>query len=870
MPGHSSHFVFGTHKVNALLRFVDWQNNPLGPMNSWPASLKTSLALVINSRQPMAIWWGPSLILLYNDAYRDLLPQADRDTAFGKPAKECFDEYWSLIGPQIEFVLAGQGSTWQENQRVTSMQDDKVVERWWTYGYSPVYDDEHIRGILVVCTELTEEYRAKKELKQLNELLSNEVAKRALVEAQLRQEKERINAVLDTLPMGMAIVAHPEGTITYHNPRAAEILGKSFLPDDGVNGIADNYSAIHPDGRLYQAEDYPSHKALVTGKLIGPEDMLYQRGDETIVLTARSVPVYDKNGKLTQIVTVYDDITEQRQTEQALHQSQKRDAIERLARRDDDHFFTAKLNSDEVLYRSIAKNLPSGAVFLVDQNLRYLLAEGPALRQAGMEPAHFEGKRVRQVVPPQQVEQAESDYRSALEGQELHREHEVNGQYFITRVTSIKDPQGKPFLALAFSYDITERRRNENRLQLLNEVGKVTSTAESGDNAMFDVTRILGQCMHADACVFAEFDADNDLVQLRQGWINAPELSISGAIPLSCFDHETIARLQVGETVVSCASGTTASLELQGSCDDLARYQAIMLCPLHSEGRLVAMMLILKKAVSSWTEDNMTLAQEIAELSWAKIERLQLNHVLRESDVQKDRFLATLSHELRSPLTAIEIGIDLLTMTPSEDIASAALARMNRQVNQLSRLVDDLLDISRIKHGKLELQVGRLDIRVAIEQAIETIYPSLEARRQKFSVTMSDAPMYVDADFVRLTQVFTNLLNNAVRYTPEEGSIGLNVEHDLEFVTVRIKDDGIGLDPSMLTAIFDFFVQADHHKLMQNHVGLGIGLSLVKQLVQLHGGTIEAQSPGLHKGSTFIVKLRLSPNQEQSPPVLVG
>lgn len=855
MVGHSSGFVFGTHKVNALLSFVDWNNNPLGPLDRWPATLKTTLSLIINSRQPMAIWWGPDLILLYNDAYRDLLSVADRDTAFGQPVKVCFEEYWSLIGPEIEFVLAGRGATWHDNQRITSIQDDKVVERWWSYGYSPIHDGGSIQGILAVCTELTEEYRAKNELQQLNERLSNEVAKRTLIEAQLRQEKERINAVLDTLPMGMAIVAHPEGTITYHNPKAAEILGMSFLPEDGVNGIAEDYTAIHADGTPYRAEDYPSHKALQTGKLVGPEDMLYRKGDETIVLTVRSAPVYDKTGKLTQIVTVYDDITEQRQTEQAFRHSQKRGAINQLACGETEPSGVAIVNQDEVLYRSIARHLPSGAVFLVDQQLRYVLAEGPALRKAGMEPANFEGKAVRYAVPPNDVERMESDYQSILNGKDLYREHEVNGQYFITRGTAIRDKQGNPFLALAVSYDITDRRRNENRLRLLNDVSTATNASENGDSVMLDVARVLGEFLHADVCVYADLDFNDKLVKLRQGWTRGADKTPAGSFSLSYIAHDMITLLQAGKTVVINHSRSFGSNATPTTTFDLTGYQTMMLCPLHSAGKLEAVMMVMQTRPRFWTDENVTLAQEVAEQSWSKIERLLLVQRLQEVDVQKDRFLATLSHELRNPLAAIETGVELLGVATSEDIASVALSRVRRQVNQLRRLVDDLLDVSRIKHGKIGLQLGRLDIRVAIEQSVETCYALIDERRQNLTVALGETPIYVNADFVRLTQVFTNLLNNAIRYTPEEGCVELYAEQDSEMVTIRVKDSGIGLDPGTLTSIFDIFVQADHHGFQHNHAGLGIGLSLVQQIVQLHGGTIEAQSSGLQQGSTFVVRL---------------
>lgn len=434
---NSTYQVVGTHRVNALLSFTDWLSTPVGRPESWPVELKNALSLILNTHQPMAIWWGEELLHFYNDAYRELLPEGQRDTTFGSPVRTVYPDAWDSIQPQINFVMSGQGSTWHENQKFSTLQEDlTAIERWWTYGYSPIYVGDSVGGILVVCTETTKEQAARQKFDELTRSLAEEVARRAVVETQLRAERVRLDAVLDTLPTGLVIVGYPEGTILYQNPKASELLGMDTLPDDAVEEIEKNYTAVHADGRPYQADEYPSVIAFKTGKPIGPVDMLYQRGEERIVLTVRSSPVFDPQGRLDQVVTIFDEVTAARE-----------------------------LEKDKLLYRAIASHIPHGAVFLVDSDLRYVLADGPALRDAGMDSNRFEGRHVSQVVPPSDLPTVIADYETMLRGEEVYREHEAGGRHFATYGTCIQTSSG-PQLALAVSYDVTERLEREARLQL--------------------------------------------------------------------------------------------------------------------------------------------------------------------------------------------------------------------------------------------------------------------------------------------------------------------------------------------------------------------------------------------------------------------
>lgn len=246
-------------------------------------------------------------------------------------------------------------------------------------------------------------------------------------------------------------------------------------------------------------------------------------------------------------------------------------------------------------------------------------------------------------------------------------------------------------------------------------------------------------------------------------------------------------------------------------------------------------------------------------LVWQDVtERKRIERALLEADQRKDDFLATLAHELRNPLAPIRSAVEILR-TVGELPAPAGRSRdiIDRQVRHLTRLVDDLLDVSRISRGKIQLHLAAHDLRTVVEQALETSRPLIEARGHRLNVTQPTEAVPVHGDADRLAQVVANLLNNAAKYTPKPGDIVLWVGVEDGCAIVRVRDTGLGLAPEQLTSIFEPFAQVEHAE-QQRMGGLGIGLSLVKSLVEMHGGTVVASSEGPDRGSEFTVRLPLS------------
>jgi signal transduction histidine kinase/CheY-like chemotaxis protein len=235
--------------------------------------------------------------------------------------------------------------------------------------------------------------------------------------------------------------------------------------------------------------------------------------------------------------------------------------------------------------------------------------------------------------------------------------------------------------------------------------------------------------------------------------------------------------------------------------------------------------------------------------------RERAEEALRLGDRRKDEFLATLAHELRNPLAPIRTGLDILRLRSGDAQATQrATDIMERQLRQMVRLVDDLLDVSRINTGKFTIKSGRVELKAVVNDALEVVRPYIELHGHELTIDLPDRPVFLNGDATRLAQILSNLLNNAAKYTNRGGRVGLRATVDDRTLTLVVSDTGIGIAPDMLDTVFEMFVQVDS-TLERSVAGLGVGLSLARKLVELHGGSIEAHSAGLGHGSQFVVRL---------------
>lgn len=295
-----------------------------------------------------------------------------------------------------------------------------------------------------------------------------------------------------------------------------------------------------------------------------------------------------------------------------------------------------------------------------------------------------------------------------------------------------------------------------------------------------------------------------------------------------------------------------------------------LLVPIRSRGRtLGAITFLTAESGRRYTPADLGVARDLADRAAVAIHNAELYHALQDADRRKDEFLATLAHELRNPLAPIRTGLQLLRMADASGRAEHARAMMERQATQLARLVDDLMDVSRISRGKMELIKERVGLAAVVGSAVETSRPLIDHMGHDLRVDLPTRPVWLDADPTRLAQVFMNLLNNAAKYSDRGGRIRLAAEVRGDEVEVVVRDRGIGIPLDKLGSIFDLFSQVDR-SLEKSQGGLGIGLSLVRRLVEMHGGTVEARSSGPGQGAEFVVRLPVATGPAEATLAAAG
>ncbi len=276
------------------------------------------------------------------------------------------------------------------------------------------------------------------------------------------------------------------------------------------------------------------------------------------------------------------------------------------------------------------------------------------------------------------------------------------------------------------------------------------------------------------------------------------------------------------------------------------------------------LVLMRKEQKNPYAPSTIALATELVSHASVALENAILMHRIQEADRRKDEFLAMLAHELRNPLAPIRNALYVMKLSNDPNMRQQAEDTIERQLKQMVHLVDDLMDVSRITQGKIELRKERIQLAAAIQHAAETAQSLLRQRDHHLHIQLPKQPIWLEADVARISQIFSNILNNAAKYTNPGGKISVEAELLGDKVTITVSDNGIGIPPDMLTHIFDMFSQVDS-SLERAQGGLGIGLTLVKSLVEMHGGTIEAQSRGLNEGSSFTVTLPVAHTEEEAP-----
>lgn len=626
---------------------------------------------------------------------------------------------------------------------------------------------------------------------------------RKQAEERLRQAQRLTQTIIDGA--GALVFAKDlAGRYFLTNRAWRERVGLSEQQADGVTDEAVYGPLVAQDVRRNDEQ------VLASGRLMVAEETTFQRGRAVYYLSSK-FPLLDETGHAYAVCGVSTDVTSLKETQAAL-QARERE-LQTLAD-----------NTPDILAR-------------FDRQLRHVFVSAAIERMTGRTPRDFIGRTARELDMP-------ADLCDCWENAVQAAFHEARAQtvaftyeaadglrHFSGRFVPEFGSDGSIDHVLAVLHDDTEQKRAEQDINRLLEEER-------------HYARLLARMAQASRLVHASLSADEIAQVLTH---QAREiLGARRAVTQLTLEGPGARNIQA----VALAADASPSEQPHGT---------VLTASLTGKGgEPLGQVQLTGGPYGEFTHEDRTVLMQLAAIASTGLENARLYASLREADHRKDEFLATLAHELRNPLAPIRNGLEILRRS-GQLTGPAARARdmMERQLAHLVRLVDDLLDVSRISRGKVDLRLVRLTLQSVLDSALESSRPAIEASNHRLVMQLPTEPVWIDGDLTRLAQVVSNLLNNAAKYTPAGGRIELSAQVEGPQAVIRVTDNGTGISADMLPRVFDLFAQVDH-TLARAQGGLGIGLSLVKKLVELHGGDIRADSRGLGQGSRFTVRLPLA------------
>jgi PAS domain S-box-containing protein len=507
-----------------------------------------------------------------------------------------------------------------------------------------------------------------------------------------------------------------------------------------------------------------------------------------------------------------------------------------------------------------------------------------ATRIFGYTAEEIVGKHITTIIPPELHDEETRIIERIRAGKRIDHFETVriakDGRRIAISITvsPIRNAQGQVIGASKIARDISDRRRSEE--QLRESRGRIAAEAaalarlseastrlwrrDSLEAGLEEILRTVRSLTGAEKGNVELVNADGKSLSIvAQEGFDAAFIATFDQLPIDDRRAACARALSQGRTVVIEDVLLDEAYEPFQEVARHANYRAVVSVPLFAaDGSRLGAISVHFRQPQRPSEAEMRRLQLYCRQASDFIQRIRLEQTLRhsqealqEADRRKNEFIALLAHELRNPLAPIRYALATIArpeLTGEQKLRSEAI--IERQVSHMSRLLDDLLDISRITRGTLELKRSRVDLAEVIATAVEAAQPFLDAKRHELVVTQPEHTVTIDADAVRLAQVFSNLLINAAKYTGENGRVELVVNNDLNGVTVKVRDNGLGISPEMMPKLFHLFSQA-HTTLERSESGLGVGLALVRGLVNLHGGSVSARSEGAGRGSEFVVRL---------------
>ena len=811
----------------AVVRGHDWSGTPLGSIDQWDASLRIAVSTALDSPIPTIVLWGSDLLQIYNDAYRPILGLR-HPAAMGQPTQACWPEVWHFNEPIYHRVMDTGQPVHLEDQAYVIEPSGVRETRYFTITYAPLRDENAlVRGVVVVAIETTRRVHAERD----NITLQEKTRAAADQQAFQLQLADRIRS-LDT----------PEEVAA----AACELLGERlgiwrviFCEIDDAHGTffirsewaRDGFFSVA--GKSNRLDDFGPENiaALRAGKVVVHNDIAidtrstaHRQAYEGFGIRANlAIPVL-KSGALRVVLGLHH--VEPYEWSPA-DISVATDVAERTWAAVESARVHAELRAERDQSQYILDGMTEGFA-LIDSDWRMTQMNVAGLRAGHRLLENVIGFPIWETWPEIIGTDIEAMYRRVMASHVA--ENMESPLTFSDGQTSFLEITMYPALAggvAVFFRDVSERKQAVEAL---------------------DISRLRAE--HALS-----------IAQLgTYDWnIHTNEVESSArSREIFCFTDEEghIAEDFFGRIVA----------------EDVSRVREDVASAMQSDGRLEIEYRILLPdgrrrdvivAGAGQRGSDGAWARQVGVISDATA-RKQDEEKLREADRRKDEFLAMLAHELRNPLAPITMAARILSRPGIEQQTLQEMSNIViRQAEHMTSLIEDLLDVSRINKGLVTLDNEALNLKGVVASAVEQARALMEKQRHDFSVSVCGEEIRVEGDRVRLVQILTNILNNAARYTPAGGKIVLELTATEKHAQVTIIDNGIGMSQELLPYIFDIFTQAERTS-DRVQGGLGLGLSLVKNLVALHGGTVMAKSAGIGLGSEFAVCLPLLKDPAQS------
>lgn len=653
--------------------------------------------------------------------------------------------------------------------------------------------------------------------------------------------EQEFHRVLECLPAA-AYICDPMGLITYFNQPAAQLWGREPKLNDSVDRFCGSFKLFAVDGSPMLHDQCWMAQALATGQSYNRQEIVIQQPDgRRLNVLAHANPIRDEAGALLGAVNVLVDISDPKRADEA----------------------TALL----------ASIVESSEDAIISKNLegRILSWNRGAEIMFGFAPQEAIGSSITIIIPPDRYDEEKMILSRLSRGERIEHYETVrlakDGRRIDISVTisPLRDGTGRVVGASKVARNISLRKQSERDLQLLHDMSVRLAATLDLQFILEEALRTAAEIDKTNMGILSIYRPDRNHVHLGSSlgfdaeYLKSLETSASSCSASGmCFQQRR--RVVVEDVVADPAFAAFQNVARRGG------FRSAHSTPLVTRsGNIVGVLTTYSRQPYRPTERAMRLIDVYARQAADYIENVRLYHQLREEDLHKDEFLATLAHELRNPLAPITNALNLLRL--SDDLSPAVehlREIMDQQVAQLNRLVNDLLEVSRIKRDKIELRKEPVELATIMANAVETSRPLIEAEAHQLAITVSPDRMTLDADSVRLTQVISNLLNNAAKYTEPHGQIWLTGQRLGSEIVISVRDTGMGIAPDLLPHVFDMFAQADPTR-RNGQGGLGIGLALAKRLVELHGGRIEAHSDGIGRGSEFIIRLPLATLLSRAP-----